>query len=99
MVIEFTRIHQRVIWSCSISDRTGSVNHLLLRKTEKETNQIHSYQRDREKMSGVAIHASSWGAALVRISPYTFSAIGIAISIGVSVLGAAWYKSFSSSPH
>jgi len=45
-------------------------------------------------MSGVAIHASSWGAALVRISPYTFSAIGIAISIGVSVLGAAWYKSF-----
>jgi V-type H+-transporting ATPase proteolipid subunit len=41
-------------------------------------------------MSGVAIHASSWGAALVRISPYTFSAIGIAISIGVSVLGAAW---------
>ncbi|GER44148.1 v-type proton ATPase 16 kDa proteolipid subunit [Striga asiatica] len=32
----------------------------------------------------------SWGQALVRISPYTFSAIGIAISIGVSVLGAAW---------
>ncbi|XP_020872662.1 V-type proton ATPase subunit c''1 isoform X1 [Arabidopsis lyrata subsp. lyrata] len=43
-------------------------------------------------MSGVVAlgHASSWGAALVRISPYTFSAIGIAISIGVSVLGAAW---------
>ncbi|EOA17511.1 hypothetical protein CARUB_v10005844mg [Capsella rubella] len=44
-------------------------------------------------MSGVVVglgHASSWGAALVRISPYTFSAIGIAISIGVSVLGAAW---------
>ena len=38
-------------------------------------------------MSGV-VDASSWGAALVRISPYTFSAIGIAISIGVSVLGA-----------
>ncbi|CAL1384642.1 unnamed protein product [Linum trigynum] len=34
--------------------------------------------------------ASSWARALVRISPYTFSAIGIAISIGVSVLGAAW---------
>ncbi|CAN0900978.1 V-type proton ATPase subunit c''1 [Linum grandiflorum] len=32
----------------------------------------------------------SWARALVRISPYTFSAIGIAISIGVSVLGAAW---------
>ncbi|XP_027332230.1 V-type proton ATPase subunit c''2 isoform X1 [Abrus precatorius] len=35
-------------------------------------------------------HSSSWGRALVAISPYTFSAIGIAISIGVSVLGAAW---------
>uniref|UniRef100_A0A9I9CHI4 V-ATPase proteolipid subunit C-like domain-containing protein n=1 Tax=Cucumis melo TaxID=3656 RepID=A0A9I9CHI4_CUCME len=33
---------------------------------------------------------SSWSHALVRISPYTFSAVGIAISIGVSVLGAAW---------
>ncbi|XP_018480665.1 V-type proton ATPase subunit c''2-like [Raphanus sativus] len=45
--------------------------------------------RDR-RMSGMGVDASSWGAALVRISPYTFSAIGIAISIGVSVLGAAW---------
>ncbi|KAF3334925.1 V-type proton ATPase subunit c''2-like protein [Carex littledalei] len=35
--------------------------------------------------------SSSWLQALVRISPYTFAAIGIAISIGVSVLGAAWY--------
>ncbi|KAJ0755435.1 putative V-ATPase proteolipid subunit C-like domain, F/V-ATP synthase subunit C superfamily [Helianthus annuus] len=34
--------------------------------------------------------SSSWARALVKISPYTFSAIGIAISIGVSVLGAAW---------
>ncbi|KAK4479633.1 hypothetical protein RD792_015159 [Penstemon davidsonii] len=34
--------------------------------------------------------SSSWSQALVQISPYTFSAIGIAISIGVSVLGAAW---------
>ncbi|KAG8085134.1 hypothetical protein GUJ93_ZPchr0010g10050 [Zizania palustris] len=33
---------------------------------------------------------SSWARALVQISPYTFSAIGIAVSIGVSVLGAAW---------
>ncbi|KAL2897750.1 VHA-c''2: V-type proton ATPase subunit c''2 [Bienertia sinuspersici] len=33
---------------------------------------------------------SSWARALVQISPYTFSAIGIALSIGVSVLGAAW---------
>ncbi|RHN47771.1 putative V-ATPase proteolipid subunit [Medicago truncatula] len=38
----------------------------------------------------IAAHSSSWAAALVRISPYTFSAIGIAVSIGVSVLGAAW---------
>ncbi|KAG6430008.1 hypothetical protein SASPL_108067 [Salvia splendens] len=34
--------------------------------------------------------SSSWARALLQISPYTFSAIGIAISIGVSVLGAAW---------
>ncbi|CAA0833236.1 V-type proton ATPase subunit c2 [Striga hermonthica] len=33
---------------------------------------------------------ASWGQALVLISPYTFSTIGIAISIGVSVLGATW---------
>eukprot|EP00249_Psilotum_nudum_P008822 c21529_g1_i1 orf=440-958(+) len=34
--------------------------------------------------------SSSWGSALLHISPYAFSAIGIGISIGVSVLGAAW---------
>ncbi|KAH7845093.1 hypothetical protein Vadar_015030 [Vaccinium darrowii] len=33
---------------------------------------------------------SSWSRALMQISPYTFSALGIAIAIGVSVLGAAW---------
>ena len=37
---------------------------------------------------------SSWARALVQISPYSFAAIGIAISIGVSVLGAAWYFPF-----
>ncbi|KAI4380940.1 hypothetical protein MLD38_007068 [Melastoma candidum] len=43
-------------------------------------------------MSGstVAGDPSTWAHALVKISPYTFSAIGIAVSIGVSVLGAAW---------
>ncbi|XLS90141.1 hypothetical protein HN51_066149 [Arachis hypogaea] len=38
------------------------------------------------KVSGVR----SWGTALVKISPYTFSAVGIGVSIGVSVLSAAW---------
>ncbi|KAF9662170.1 hypothetical protein SADUNF_Sadunf18G0025400 [Salix dunnii] len=33
--------------------------------------------------------SSSWSQALVKISPYTCSAVGIAIAIGVSVLGAA----------
>lgn len=50
-------------------------------------------------MSGTAIvigASSSWARALVKISPYTFSAIGIAISIGVSVLGAAWFESSNS---
>ncbi|KAJ7566486.1 hypothetical protein O6H91_02G105500 [Diphasiastrum complanatum] len=35
-------------------------------------------------------NSSSWAHAFLYISPYTFSAIGIAISIGVSVLGASW---------
>ena len=39
----------------------------------------------------VLTRSSSWARALINISPYTFSAIGIAIAIGVSVLGAAWY--------
>ena len=42
----------------------------------------------------VSTDSSSWGRALVQISPYSFAAIGIAISIGVSVLGAAWYFHF-----
>ncbi|CAK9317448.1 unnamed protein product [Citrullus colocynthis] len=40
--------------------------------------------------SNMAASLSSWSHALVRISPYTFSTIGIVIAIGVSVLGAAW---------
>ncbi|KAF5456685.1 hypothetical protein F2P56_026136 [Juglans regia] len=38
----------------------------------------------------MAGNPTTWAHALVKISPYTFSAIGIAIAIGVSVLGAAW---------
>lgn len=45
-----------------------------------------------EKMVG---GSSSWSRALLQISPYTFSAIGIAVAIGVSVLGAAWYPFLS----
>ncbi|KAL6329887.1 hypothetical protein AAG906_039799 [Vitis piasezkii] len=37
--------------------------------------------------------SSSWSRALVQISPSTFSVIGIAIGIGVSILGAAWASS------
>ncbi|KAL5231609.1 hypothetical protein ABZP36_030385 [Zizania latifolia] len=45
----------------------------------------------RRKAKGARMSSdSSWARALVQISPYTFSAIGIAVSIGVSVLGAAW---------
>lgn len=44
--------------------------------------------------------SSSWSRAMLQISPYTFAALGIAIAIGVSVLGAAWYTySLSLSPH
>ena len=33
----------------------------------------------------------AWTHALLYMSPYVYSAIGIGISIGVSVLGASWY--------
>ncbi|GMY09890.1 V-type proton ATPase subunit c''1 [Fagus crenata] len=39
--------------------------------------------------AAIAGGASSWARVIVMISPYTFSAIGIAIAIGVSVLDAA----------
>ena len=32
----------------------------------------------------------SWYIAFLYISPYVWSSIGIAIAVGVSVLGAAW---------
>ncbi|KAB1204565.1 V-type proton ATPase subunit c'' [Morella rubra] len=38
----------------------------------------------------MAVDTATWAHALARVSPYTFSAIGIAVAIGVSVLGAAW---------
>jgi len=38
----------------------------------------------------VMAKSSSWAHALVQISPYAYSAVGIGIAIGVSVLGAAW---------
>ncbi|KAK9986936.1 hypothetical protein SO802_031887 [Lithocarpus litseifolius] len=41
-------------------------------------------------MSSTGAYPGTWAQALVKVSPYTFSAIGIAIAIGVSVLGAAW---------
>ncbi|GMY09889.1 V-type proton ATPase subunit c''2 [Fagus crenata] len=40
--------------------------------------------------AAIARGASSWARVIVMISPYTFSAISIAIAIGISVLGAAW---------
>lgn len=35
------------------------------------------------------VEASYWSRALMQISPNAFSVIGIAIAIGVSILGAA----------
>ncbi|KAJ3704198.1 hypothetical protein LUZ61_007903 [Rhynchospora tenuis] len=58
--------------------------HTILKKSTPKHPEKH--MGSIRKMTG----SSSWSQALVQISPYTFSAIGIAISIGVSVLGAAW---------
>lgn len=40
-------------------------------------------------MAPIAVTAT-WVYALTKISPYTYASVGIAISIGISVLGAAW---------
>ncbi|KAH0894767.1 hypothetical protein HID58_057196, partial [Brassica napus] len=77
-------IRGRVVFNSPIVFRSQALNNLSSYGERDKGN-----RSERERMSGM-VDASSWGAALVRISPYTFSAIGIAISIGVSVLGAAW---------
>lgn len=41
---------------------------------------------------------TTWSHAPVKISPHTFSAIEIAVAIGVSVFGAAWYAVFFRRP-
>jgi len=33
-----------------------------------------------------------WGEAFYNISPYSWAYFGIAIALGASVIGAAWYK-------
>ncbi|CAG7898358.1 unnamed protein product, partial [Brassica rapa] len=93
-IISPTCIRERVVFNSSIIFRSQPLNNFSPPRETRETDRIiaiseRELERERDRMSGM-VDASSWGAALVRISPYTFSAIGIAISIGVSVLGAAW---------
>ncbi|XP_073391682.1 V-type proton ATPase subunit c''2 [Physcomitrium patens] len=45
---------------------------------------------DRSEEMGFVAWWYAWTHALLYMSPYVYSAIGIAISIGVSVLGASW---------
>jgi hypothetical protein len=46
--------------------------------------------RGRSAEMGFVAWWYAWTHALLYMSPYVYSAIGIAISIGVSVLGASW---------
>ncbi|KAI7758154.1 hypothetical protein M8C21_010601 [Ambrosia artemisiifolia] len=60
---------------------------------EEETGQAAAAEAEKRRsiMSGaIAVGATgSWARASVKISPYTFSAIGIVVAIGVAVLGVA----------
>lgn len=64
---------------------------LLIRKHDHWFSSDLKRRWEWEVFTTMVLASSSWSRALLQISPYTFSAIGIAISIGVSVLGAAWY--------
>lgn len=39
---------------------------------------------------GVIGMPNTWGNILTNINPYSYAAAGIGLSIGLSVLGAAW---------
>jgi hypothetical protein len=43
-----------------------------------------------KKNMGFVLFWREWTQAFLYMSPFVFSAIGIALSVGVSVLGAAW---------
>jgi F0F1-type ATP synthase membrane subunit c/vacuolar-type H+-ATPase subunit K len=38
---------------------------------------------------------TTWGELFYNISPYSWAYVGIGIALGASVIGAAWYSSFS----
>ncbi len=44
----------------------------------------------KKKIMGFVLFWREWTHAFLYMSPFVFSAIGIALSVGVSVLGAAW---------
>jgi hypothetical protein len=54
---------------------------LLLQKKKK---------KQKKTNMGFVLYWREWTQAFLYMSPFVFSAIGIALSVGVSVLGAAW---------
>ncbi len=46
--------------------------------------------KQKNKIMGFVLFWREWTHAFLYMSPFVFSAIGIALSVGVSVLGAAW---------
>jgi V-type H+-transporting ATPase proteolipid subunit len=41
-------------------------------------------------IGAIAARSGGWGVAFLSMSPYVWTGVGIAIAIGVSVVGAAW---------
>ncbi len=39
---------------------------------------------------GASYGPTTWGNILTQIDPYSYAGLGIGLSIGLSVLGAAW---------
>lgn len=46
-------------------------------------------------MASAVCYDESWACALSSVDPYFYAYLGVALSLGLSVLGAAWGKTYT----